>query len=138
MRDWMLRKQLKLKLILFTFICMTSVMSFSNAYAERLAVNSDVANIRSGPGTGYEVLWQVEKYTPMNVLDKDKSGKWSYIKDYEGTIGWISTALLSKMDTMFILWPNTVTLIVFILVASTIGFVIYGIIKGFDHLFPND
>jgi len=39
---------------------------------------------------------------------------------------------------MFILWPNTITLIAVILVGATIGFVIYGIIKGFDKFFPND
>lgn len=39
---------------------------------------------------------------------------------------------------MFILWPNTITLIAAILVGATVGFVIYGCIKGFDKTFPND
>jgi hypothetical protein len=39
---------------------------------------------------------------------------------------------------VFILWPNTITLIAAILVGSTIGFVIYGSIKGFDKTFPNE
>ena len=46
--------------------------------------------------------------------------------------------LFTRMESMFILWPNTVSVIVFILIAATVGFVIYGIIKGFDNLFPND
>lgn len=72
----------------------------TDVYAEKLAVNVPVANVRSGPGTNYEVLWQVEKYTPMLVLDKDKTGDWYYIKDYEGTIGWINRDVLEKMDTV--------------------------------------
>jgi hypothetical protein len=39
---------------------------------------------------------------------------------------------------MFVLWPNFITLISAILVGATIGFVIYGLIKGFDKTFPND
>jgi len=39
---------------------------------------------------------------------------------------------------VFVLWPNIITLIAAVLVGATIGFVIYGIIKGFDKTFPND
>lgn len=39
---------------------------------------------------------------------------------------------------MFVLWPNTVTLICATLVGATIGFIIYGLIKGFENTFPND
>jgi|GEM_PF-567579 hypothetical protein len=39
---------------------------------------------------------------------------------------------------MFVLWSNTVLCICIGLVAGTIGFVIYGSIKGFENTFPND
>ncbi len=39
---------------------------------------------------------------------------------------------------MFVLWPNVVNLICAVLVGATIGFVIYGCIKGFENTFPND
>ncbi len=41
-------------------------------------------------------------------------------------------------NRMFILWPNTVLWICVALVGSTIGFIIYGIFKGFENTFPND
>ena len=50
----------------------------------------------------------------------------------------LASYAFSKMESMYILWPNAVTFIVFLLVSATIGFVIYGCIKGFDHLFPDD
>ena len=34
----------------------------SLAQAQRLAITAPVANVRSGPATGYDVLWQVEKH----------------------------------------------------------------------------
>ena len=66
--------------------------------AERYAVSARLANIRSGPGTKYEKLWQVWKYYPVNVLNK--KGAWYYFKDFEGDEGWIHKSLLSKIDTV--------------------------------------
>jgi len=42
------------------------------------------------------------------------------------------------LDRMYVLWPNIITYIVLGLVGATIGFVIYGLIKGFENTFPND
>ena len=67
---------------------------------ERLAVSVSVANIRSGPGQNYEVLWQTEKYTPVEVLEKDQSGEWYYFQDYEGTKAWIHKNLVRDIDTV--------------------------------------
>ncbi|PIP41224.1 MAG: hypothetical protein COX19_04100 [Desulfobacterales bacterium CG23_combo_of_CG06-09_8_20_14_all_51_8] len=90
----------KFKTISFISVLLLMVLAATDADAERLAVNSSVANVRSGPGTNYEVLWQVEKYTPLQVVDKDKTGDWYYIKDYEGTIGWINRDILDNTDTV--------------------------------------
>ena len=49
------------------------VLCSSAAWAQRLAVSAAIANIRSGPGTRYDVLWQVEKYYPFEVLKKEKN-----------------------------------------------------------------
>lgn len=64
--------------------------------AQRLGVKTDIANVRSGPGTGYEVLWQVEKYHPLLVL-KEQSG-WVFFQDFEGDKAWIHQSLLGKID----------------------------------------
>jgi SH3-like domain-containing protein len=90
----------KLSVFIFAVVFFLCVFTVNAALAQKLAVKASVANIRSGPGTNYEVLWQVEKYTPLLILDKDKSGKWYYIKDFEGTIGWITKDLLTKLDTV--------------------------------------
>ncbi len=68
------------------------------AMAERLSVTSEIANIRSGPGTGYEVLWKIAKYHPIWVLKK--SGPWVNFRDFEGDEGWIHTSLIQKKPTV--------------------------------------
>ncbi len=62
------------------------------ALAERLTVAADIANIRSGPGKKYEILWKVEKYHPLQVLKKE--GRWYQFRDFEGDMGWIHASLL--------------------------------------------
>lgn len=68
------------------------------ASAERLAVSAPVANIRSGPGTSHTVLWKVEKYFPLRVIEK--SGEWYHFEDFEGDKGWVHQSLVSKISAV--------------------------------------
>jgi len=80
--------------IAFTFVILGNTI----AWAERLAVSSPLANIRSGPGKKYDILWKVEKYHPLLILKK--SGNWFNFRDFEGDEGWIHRSLLSKTPTV--------------------------------------
>lgn len=78
-----------------TYGCIVIILSMvfsATASAKRLSVGSSIANIRSGPGTGYEVMWQVSMYHPLNILKK--SGQWYRFKDFENDEGWIHKSLL--------------------------------------------
>ena len=77
---------------LFVIFCSTIV------WAERLAVSSPIANIRSGPGLKYDILWKVGKYYPLLVVEK--SGEWVHFRDFEGDEGWINRSLLSNIPTV--------------------------------------
>lgn len=75
------------------------ILSFSaTALAERLAVSAPVANIRSGPGTDHNVLWKVEKFFPVLVIDR--SGEWYQFKDFEDDRGWVHRSLVDKIPTV--------------------------------------
>ena len=39
---------------------------------------------------------------------------------------------------MFVMWPNIITVLCGLMVAATIGFIIYGCIKGFENTFPKE
>ena len=62
------------------------------ATLERVSVSAPIANIRSGPGTDYDILWKVEKYYPIIILKK--SGSWINFRDFEGDEGWIHRSLI--------------------------------------------
>ena len=68
------------------------------AMAERMAVSSSLANIRSGPGTKYDIIWQVEKYHPIKIIKK--SGTWYRFRDFEQDEGWVHKSLVSKIRTV--------------------------------------
>ena len=68
------------------------------AMAERLAVVSLVANIRSGPGANYDILWKVEKYYPIFVIEEQDS--WYHFKDFEDDKGWVHKSLVGKIEAV--------------------------------------
>jgi SH3-like domain-containing protein len=66
--------------------------------ADYIAVKVPIANIRSGPDQTKDILWKVEAYHPMYVLEK--KGKWYHFKDFEGDEGWIHSSLVQKIGTV--------------------------------------
>ncbi|MCP3942157.1 MAG: SH3 domain-containing protein [Desulfobacteraceae bacterium] len=83
------------KYILLSLAAMM-IVAGSALSAERMVVKATIANLRSGPGSKYEVLWQVEKYHPVLVIEKRKS--WYKIKDFEGDMAWIHKSLLGNIN----------------------------------------
>lgn len=70
------------------------------AQSQRMAVSSEVANIRSGPSAESEVLWQVERYYPLLVIEK--KDPWYRFKDIDGHQGWIHKSLLDTTATVIV------------------------------------
>ena len=82
-----------------TFILTVIFLLYAGAaLAERLTVKAEIANVRSGPGKQYEILWKVEKYHPLQVLEK--SGRWVQFRDFEGDIGWIYGSLVAEIPAV--------------------------------------
>jgi SH3-like domain-containing protein len=75
-----------------------ALLSPGAALAERLAVGAPVGNVRSGPGTRYGVVWQVEQYHPVQVIEK--KGNWYRFRDFENDSGWIHKSLLKDIPSV--------------------------------------
>ena len=87
-----------MKRYLFTIAFVFVILFSSAAWAERLAVSGSVANIRSGPGNNYDVLWKVKKYYPILILEK--TGQWLRFSNYEGDEGWIHRSLVTNISAV--------------------------------------
>ncbi len=62
--------------------------------ANALCVKAPKANLRSGPGTKYQKLWQVFKYMPFKRLKR--KGNWIQVKDVDGDRYWIYKGLVTS------------------------------------------
>ena len=61
---------------------------------QRLSVSAAEANIRSGAGNNFDVLWKSEKYYPFSVIKK--VGDWYQVKDFQGDEGWVHQSLVGN------------------------------------------
>ncbi len=53
-----------------------------------------MANLRSGPGKKYRIIWQVYKYMPLQELSS--SGNWYRVRDIDGDIEYIEKPLVTS------------------------------------------
>lgn len=59
-----------------------------------LCVQVKKANLRQGPGTKHEKLWEVYQYMPFRKLDA--KGSWLKVSDVDGDIYWIYKKLTTE------------------------------------------
>ena len=79
------------------FLILTVLLTLAvplTAMAEYISVKVPVANIRSGPSDKSDLLWKVETYHPLFILEKKDS--WYHFRDFEGDEGWINSGLVNK------------------------------------------
>lgn len=81
-------------------VCLFVIIFADAGFAEdqRFSVAGSVANIRSGPGTNYDVIWQIEKYHPIVVVEK--KGNWYRFRDFENDEGWVHRSLVNETPSV--------------------------------------
>jgi SH3-like domain-containing protein len=57
-----------------------------------VVVKVNRANLRSGPGTQYDLVFDADKGTPFKVLEK--KDRWIKVQHADGDIGWIFNSLV--------------------------------------------
>lgn len=64
--------------------------------ANALCVSAQKANLRVGPGTNYEIVWEVYKYMPFLKVGVSLSGDWYAVSDVDGDVNWIHKRLVTN------------------------------------------
>ncbi len=59
-----------------------------------LCVKTKKANLRKGPSTNYQKLWQVFQYMPFKKLKTNKD--WLRVQDLDGDVYWIHKKLVTS------------------------------------------
>ncbi|MDO9251360.1 MAG: SH3 domain-containing protein [Hydrogenophaga sp.] len=69
-----------------------ALLSAPAVHAQNMvSVKGNVLNMRSGPGTQTEVLWELKKGYPLQVVNR--KGNWLQVRDFENDRGWVARAL---------------------------------------------
>ena len=87
---------LKIKLpFLFSLIILVQTFwGFTPQKSEALCIKNERANLRKGPGTKHEKLWEVFKYMPFKQLGV--KGAWKRIQDVDGDNYWVHGPLTTQ------------------------------------------
>jgi len=91
MENRTLKQSVRVGVLAAALVCASTVSVMA---AEFVSVIKDGVNLRSGPETTYEVLFQLPAGYPLKVLAH--KGKWLKVSDYENDKGWIFSPLVSK------------------------------------------
>lgn len=70
-----------------------------------LCVNIPLANLRSGPGKKYRVVWQVYQYMPLDKISS--SGNWYRVKDIDGYTEYVYKPLVDSRYRCAAVWSKT-------------------------------
>ncbi|MEK3838353.1 MULTISPECIES: N-acetylmuramoyl-L-alanine amidase [unclassified Paenibacillus] len=71
----------------------TAAVKTTSASSGTAVVTASSLRIRSGPGTGYEVVGSLQSGNKVTLLLRQ--GEWSRVRTAGGTVGWVSSGYLS-------------------------------------------
>ncbi|XOF35237.1 MAG: SH3 domain-containing protein [Candidatus Electrothrix sp. YB6] len=89
-----LKKLLRFCVLSGALLSLIYINAGAAAAADFVSVKKNGVRLRSGPGTKYEVLFELPSGYPLKVLKRRE--KWLKVADYERDKGWIYAGLVSK------------------------------------------
>ena len=89
---------------LAVLLCVTALSSLSFigqvSAADYVSVKGDNVNVRSGPGTNYQVSMELFAGYPLKVASTQ--GDWLKVVDFENDSGWIHNSLVNPGNSVIV------------------------------------
>lgn len=64
------------------------------AAQQMVSVKGSVLNMRDAPGTHSQVLWELNRGYPLQVIER--RGRWLKVRDFENDQGWVAASLTGR------------------------------------------
>jgi len=96
-----------MKPILMGGLILLLVVLLSPINSDAVCVNVSTANLRNGPGKGYDVTWKVYRYMPLQKVGVSLSNDWYAVKDVDGEVAWIHESLVSSRSRCAVVKTDT-------------------------------
>lgn len=84
-----------MRFVFITWAVIFSSLFLSPVISGALCVKTSTANLRSGPGTQYEKVWQVYRFMPLEKVGVSNSKDWYAVRDVDGDVSWIHKSLVT-------------------------------------------
>ena len=81
-------------LLTWCAIALTATQAPAQPAQQMLSVKGSILNMRSGPSTNTEVLWELQRGYPLQVVQR--KSRWLRVKDFEGDTGWVAASLTGR------------------------------------------
>lgn len=86
------------KLALFSLFFFLTIQNAQAA--QYVSITGDNINVRSGPGTNYQVVMELFSGYPLKVIATQ--GDWLKISDFESDTGWVHSSLVENGNSVII------------------------------------
>lgn len=96
-----------MKPIFMGWLMLFLVVLFSPINSHALCVSVSTANLRSGPGKDYQVIWEAYRHMPLQKVGVSLSGDWFAVKDVDGEVAWINKSLVSSRSRCAVVKTDT-------------------------------
>ncbi len=83
-----------LTLLATCLMAMGAPLVMAQPAQQMVSVKGNTLNMRSGPGTNTEVLWELQRGYPLQVVQR--KNRWVQVRDFEGDTGWVAASLTGR------------------------------------------
>ena len=91
------------------FAVMILFFAFQTVHAAKyVSIKGDNINVRTGPGTNYQVSMELFKGYPLKVVANQ--GEWLKVTDFENDGGWVHNSLVENGNTVIVNGTKTVNM----------------------------
>lgn len=81
-------------LVTMALCLLAGLFAVPAAQAQQLvSIKGSTVNMRAGPGTQTEVLWELSRGYPLKVVGR--KGNWLQVRDFENDRGWVARSLVT-------------------------------------------
>ncbi len=77
-------------LLRWAFCLAAGVVPLVAGAQQLVSIRANVAKLRAAPGKSGELLWQLNRGYPLQVLERQ--GRWLKVRDFEGDQGWVAAS----------------------------------------------
>ena len=78
----------------FSIACCMALVQSPALARDMVSIKGSIVNMRSAPSTRSEVMWELQRGYPLQVLKR--KGSWLQVQDFENDKGWVAKSLTNR------------------------------------------